>query len=87
MTVYRVPVIVRAPCEETEDKYLAEVPVLPGCRAWGDTPAEALSFVQGVAAAFIESYRDREDPLPDGLSALAGDARPTVAEGEMLVSA
>ena len=43
--------------------YMAEVPVLPGCRAWGDSPSEALEYVKGVAEAFIESYQDG-DPLP-----------------------
>ena len=30
---YRLPYTLRAPSEETEGMYLAEVPVLPGCRA------------------------------------------------------
>jgi predicted RNase H-like HicB family nuclease len=47
------------PGEETEDKYLAEIPTLPGCRAWGDTAAQALEHLQSVTAAFIESYKDR----------------------------
>ena len=52
------------PGEDTENKYLAEVPALPGCRAWGDTAAEALGTIQGEAAAFIESHHSRGDPLP-----------------------
>ena len=46
------------PSEETEDKYLVEVPALPGCRAWGDSPTEALDHIQSVAAAFIDSYHE-----------------------------
>lgn len=42
MKQYRLPVTMYQPSEETEYKYLAEVPLLPGCRAWGNTPAEAL---------------------------------------------
>lgn len=61
---YRLPVVIRAPSEETEDKYLAEIPALPGCRAWGDTPAQAVEYVQSVATAFIESYRERGQTLP-----------------------
>ncbi len=71
MQVYRVPVTIRPPSADTEDKYLAEVPLLPGCRAWGDTLSDALSFVQSVAAAFIDSYRERGEPLPAALAALA----------------
>ena len=35
--------------------YLAEVPVLPGCRAWGATAEEALHNLEGVATDFIAS--------------------------------
>jgi hypothetical protein len=37
-----LPVIVYPPAEETENKYLAEVPILPGCRTWGETASEAV---------------------------------------------
>ena len=49
---YRLPYTLKAPSEETEDRYLAEVPVLPGCRAWGATAEEALLNLEGVAADF-----------------------------------
>ena len=52
------------PSQETEDKYLAEIPALPGCRAWGDTPEEALDILSSVAAATIESYMERSYELP-----------------------
>ena len=64
MGLYRLPSALREPSEETEGKYLAKIPNLPGCRAWGDTTAQALESPQSVAAAFIQSYRDRGDPLP-----------------------
>ena len=63
-TQYRLPYTMREPSEDTEDMYLAEVPILPGCRAWGETPEEALYNLEGVAEAFIESYRERGKPLP-----------------------
>ena len=44
--------------DENEDKYLAEIPALPGCWAWGNTAAQVLESIQRVASAFIESYRD-----------------------------
>lgn len=87
MTMYRVPVIIRPPSADTEDKYQAEVPLLPGCRAWGDTVADALTYVQGVAAVFIESYRARGEPLPPGFTVLAEDAESVVIRSELLVSA
>ena len=65
---YKLPYTMRAPCEDTEDKWLAEAPTLPGCRAWGDTAEEALAGLRGVAADFIASYREHGDPLPDSLA-------------------
>ena len=74
MKLYRLRSVLREPSDETEDKYLAEIPDLPGCRAWGDTAAQALESLQCVAAAFIESYRDRDDPLPPQVAAAVVDA-------------
>jgi predicted RNase H-like HicB family nuclease len=64
MKQYRLPVIMHQPNEETENKYMAEIPLLSGCRAWGDTPAEALEIVRSVAAEFIRSYKERKQRLP-----------------------
>ena len=68
-TQYKLPYALRAPSEDTEDMYLAEVPVLPGCRAWGATAEEALFNLEGVAADFIASCERHGDELP---SAIAG---------------
>jgi len=87
VALYRMPVTVTAPSEETEDQYLAEVPALPGCRAWGPTMGEALAYVQSVAAAFIDSYRERGDPLPAALTVLAPAGDTVIIESELLVSA
>jgi predicted RNase H-like HicB family nuclease len=62
---YKLTAILYKPSDSTEpDKYMAEVPVLPGCRAWGDTPEETLDTLQGVAEAFIDSYVEHGDELP-----------------------
>ena len=66
---YRLPYTLRAPSEETEDMYLAEVPVLPGCRAWGVTAEEALFNLEGVAADFIASCKRHGDELPAAIAA------------------
>ncbi len=58
MKHYRLRYVMHDPSEKTEDKYMAEIPALPGCRAWGDTPVDALDILQSVAEAFIESYND-----------------------------
>ena len=69
MQTYKLRYTMRGPCEDTEDMYLAEIPALPGCRAWGETEADAVDNLRGVAAAFIASYRDWGDELPGDVEA------------------
>ncbi len=64
---YRLPYTLRGPSAETENMFLAEVPVLPGCRAWGATPEEALHNLDGVASEFVASYKHHGDELPEGI--------------------
>ena len=64
MELYKLSLVIHQPSEETEDKYMAEVPALPGCRAWGDTPTEVMENLQSVAAGFIDSYRTGGERLP-----------------------
>ena len=77
---YKLPYTLMAPSPETEDMYLAEVPVLPGCRAWGATAEEALFNLEGVAADYIASCEEHGDPLPVPIAAagkLVVAVRPT----------
>lgn len=67
MNRYKLSYIMYEPSEDTEDKYLAEIPALPGCRAWGDSPAETLHILEGVAQAHIQSYLEHGHPLPAGI--------------------
>ena len=71
MTQYRLPYRMMEPSEDTEDMYMAEVPALPGCRAWGETPEDALDSLRSVAAQFIASYEEHGDELPDSIRDLA----------------
>ena len=64
MKLYKLAYVMHGPGEETEDKFMAEIPALPGCRAWGDTTAQALENLQSVATAFIESYKEKGDKSP-----------------------
>jgi predicted RNase H-like HicB family nuclease len=86
MKLYKLPIVLYEPSEETNDMFLAEVPVLPGCRAWGETPSEALEYVKGVAEAFIESYQDREVPLPEEVKSLAIAIKDGSVPGEIMVA-
>lgn len=85
MKQYRLPVVVYQPSEETEYKYMAEIPILPGCRAWGDTPAEALEYLQSVAAKFIESYVDYGHALPKALEESAYELVGPAVKTELIV--
>ena len=64
MKLHKLPFVMHQPSYDTEDKFMAEVPVLPGCRAWGDTYDDTLENLQSVAAAMVESYREAGDELP-----------------------
>ena len=86
MKLYRLALVMHEPSEDTEEKYMAEVPDLPGCRAWGDTPAQALENIQSVAGAFIESYLSRGDPLPPEVEATSSEPTGTEILGEVLVA-
>ncbi len=85
MKLYRLPFVMHEPGEETDNKYLAEIPALTGCRAWGDTAAEALENLQSLATAFIESYRDKGDALPADVEAAVLTTGPN-AISEVLVA-
>lgn len=81
MKQYKLSYTMYEPSEETGDKFMAEIPALPGCRAWGDTPAETLYILEGVAEAFIQSYQERGLGLPTAL------VETPVQTGEVTVTA
>lgn len=53
---------------DEDQKWLVEVPELPGCMSDGDTPEEALKNVEVVISEWIDTARDlgREIPEPRG---------------------
>ena len=85
MKQYRLPVIIYQPSEETENKYMAEVTPLVGCRAWGDTPEEALDNVRSVAAEFIQSYKEHGQRLPRAVEDVAYELVGPKAPAEVMV--
>jgi predicted RNase H-like HicB family nuclease len=87
MKLYKLPIVLYEPSEDTNDMYMAEVPVLPGCRAWGETASQALEYVKGMAEAFIESYLEDGDPLPEAVEALALKSVGPVVHAAVTVSA
>ena len=91
MKHYKLRYVMHDPSEETEDKYMAEIPALPGCRAWGDTPEDTLDILESVAAAFIEIDIERGYNLPaEGQAALTDNTQSTrryASTNEVLVVA
>lgn len=53
---------------EDDDKFLIEVPELPGCMSDGDTEEEALKNVEIIISEWIETAEimGREIPKPKG---------------------
>ena len=78
-TELKLTAVMYEPSESTEpDKYMGEVPALPGCRAWGDTPEETLSILQDVAQAFVDSYAEIGQKLPASDVATSADSKKLV---------
>jgi predicted RNase H-like HicB family nuclease len=49
---------------EEDEGYIADVPDLEACSAWGDTPEEALRQVQIAKAAWLEAAQAENKPIP-----------------------
>ena len=75
---YNLPYVIYSPAESTEpDKYMAEIPALPGCRAWADTPDEAIEILESLAPSFIELQIERgEDGNLIEIFQQGGSAKP-----------
>ena len=68
MKAYKLQFVMYDPSQSTEpDKYMAEIPALPGCRVWGDTPEDAIDILQDIAAAIIETHFERGYDLPEAV--------------------
>ena len=68
MELYQLDYILHEPCEDQGWYYMAEIPALPGCRAWAETASETLTELSAVAEQFILSYKDRGKPLPAAIT-------------------
>lgn len=50
---------------EEDTGYIADIPDLEACSAFGSTPQEALAEVLRAKEAWLESARDRKRPIPE----------------------
>lgn len=80
MELYQLDYILHEPSEDQGGLFMAEIPELPGCRAWAETANQTLTELSTVAEQFILSYRERGKPLPPGIAcSLSGQGRISVA--------
>ncbi len=86
MKLYKLPIVLYEPSEDTNDMFMAEAPLLPGCRAWGETASQAIEYIQGVAEAFVESYIELEQPIPPELLALELKTEGAIVEAEIVIA-
>ena len=49
---------------EEDGGYIADIPDLPYCSAYGDTPEEALKEILIAKEAWLESARSAGNPVP-----------------------
>ena len=50
---------------EEDGGYIADIPDLEACSAFGDTPEEALKQVEIAKAAWLEAARVEDKPIPE----------------------
>ncbi len=80
MVLYQLDYILHEPSEDQGWLYMAEIPDLPGCRAWAEGANAALAELSVVAEQFIISYKERGDQLPAAIArSLDGQGRISVA--------
>lgn len=80
MELYQLDYALHEPSEAQGWLYMAEVPELPGCRAWGESAKETLTELRAVAEQFILSYKERGKSLPAGIArSLTGQGKISVA--------
>jgi len=51
-------------CSEDDGGYVADIPDLEACSAFGDTPEEALDQVEVAKRAWLEAARAEGKPMP-----------------------
>lgn len=50
---------------EEDNGWIAEIPDLPGCSAYGDTPEQAVAEVGIAKVAWLETALEEGRPLPE----------------------
>ncbi len=50
---------------EEDGGYIADIPDLEACSAFGSTPTEALNQVEEAKSAWLEAAREQGKPIPE----------------------
>jgi predicted RNase H-like HicB family nuclease len=53
---------------DEEGIFVATVPSLPGCISQGPTRAEALQSIREAIEGYVESLRERGEPIPPAIN-------------------
>lgn len=69
--LYDYQVVLR---RDDNGSYVAHVPALEGCHAWGATPTEAQSELQNVFDMIAEEYTSTGRAFPDDVQLTAAHA-------------
>lgn len=56
--------------QEIDGRWIAEIPSLPGCMVYGETPAQASAKVKALALRVLAERMEEESSLP-GISHIA----------------
>lgn len=54
--------------QDEDGVFVAECPALPGCISQGTTRAEAIANIEDAARGYLESLRNRGEPVPPAVS-------------------
>jgi predicted RNase H-like HicB family nuclease len=52
-------------CSDADEGYIADIPDLPSCSAFGNTPQRALAEVEVAKAAWLAAARAEGKPIPE----------------------
>ena len=50
---------------QEDEGYIADIPDLEACSAWGETPAQALAELELAKSAWLEAARADSKPVPE----------------------
>ena len=59
---------------ETNGTFVAHIPAIPGCHAWGSTAQEAREELNAVFSMICEEYIEENESLPNNLELVIAHA-------------